>query len=215
MERTDLNQSPTSMQRGLQLKYNISTWPKSDINYWGIQKCGTTSVKYMLHYKNHYKRALFFDKVKNYNNYNWVHDAALTRYISKDEALTNGLQNITNIRDPYDRFLSMYTDICIRRKDTTFKDFSFRSIEDFLDYLELNINKSDKHMRTQSYYIVEDDKVIPKTIDIQRMDLMEKILGLKIPELNQTNNDIYLTDEQKDQVYHIFQQDFEVIKYDK
>ena len=35
-------------QQQLKLKYNISKWADLKINFWGIPKCGNTSVKYAL-----------------------------------------------------------------------------------------------------------------------------------------------------------------------
>ena len=188
----------------VKLKHNISSWDRLKLNYWGIPKCGNTSVKYALAAASELKLQALDDICV------WVHKESLTQYITPQQAIENGFRNFTVIRNPLDRFMSMHKDIC-RREPLSKIVGNDKSINNFLNYLEkTNDDKRNVHFRSQCYFIAQGDKVIP---DILSYADIEQMLNTKIEHLNSIEKQYDITDEQKNRVYNIFQKDYELLGF--
>jgi len=122
-----------------------------DINFWALPKCGNTTIKYKL-------LELYNPQIINeYSSDNvdeWVHGTKLMDYITSFDAMSNGKYNFTFVRNPIDRFVSMYKDFCCTRN--IIQSVHGLSIDGFIGYLE-NILKDEInaniHFRKQSYFL--------------------------------------------------------------
>lgn len=86
------------MQQSIKQMYNIATFDQLQLNYWGIPKCGNTTIKYIL------MRADSPDKLSA--NPKAVHQQCT--YLTPTQAIHNGYQNFTVLRNPIDRLYSMH-----------------------------------------------------------------------------------------------------------
>ena len=121
-----------------------------DINFWALPKCGNTTIKYKLLelYNPQIINEYTSDSVDE-----WVHSIKLMDYITPFDAISNGKYNFTFIRNPIDRFISMYKDFSLTRK---MKALHGDSINEFIRYLEnelLDEINANIHFRKQSYFL--------------------------------------------------------------
>lgn len=83
------------------IRQNILTFPELGYNYWAINKNATSSLAYyfalQIGLKPNSEHQDAKTKLKHQN-----------RYISQDQALNNGLKNLTVVRNPFTRFESCY-----------------------------------------------------------------------------------------------------------
>lgn len=193
------------MSNKIRLRYNISSWPQLNLNYWGIPKCGNTSVKYALLKKCNVTGNE--DEIMQ-----WVHNHAMSQYIDIQTAENNRHINFTVTRDPYERFLSMYSDILRRPKH--FKLEKIETIDQFIDYLYSKPEeKHNLHFWTQTRFIAPHNVIIPTcVIDVHRIS--NGFMGLDIGKFNTTNNNYRLTQQQKERVFQFYKKDFELLDYD-
>jgi hypothetical protein len=199
------------------LKYNISCWDALKLNYWGITKCGNTSIKHSLIMASN--TVILEQKPDKHGANSWVHSEKNVLYISSEAALSNGNINFTVTRHPYDRFISMYKDTQ-RRHNHFFrkhKDLRVSSINDLITFVE-NIpdDRREVHFRSQCYYITEKDHILPSIVfDINDTERIENTLRTKVEKMNSINTQIHLNEEQKQKVFRIYQKDFELLGYKK
>lgn len=186
---------------------NITVWPDLRLNFWGITKCGNSSVKNHLYSLQN--ESADFDKDVNINSSKYV------KYISMHEALNNGYDNFTVVRNPYDRFKSMYSDLFHKRPARGIKaginvDWN---VDQFLDFLESKKeNELDVHFLKQSTFINPSlMQYIVKLEDMSSWDL--SIPPPKVRSHQSGSNELTLTSEQKNRVYFIYKKDFEVFSY--
>ena len=121
-----------------------------DINFWALPKCGNTTIKYKL---LELYNPQIIKEIPSDNINMWVHGTKLMDYITPFEAISNGKYNFTFIRNPIDRFISMYKDFSLTRK---MKALHGDSINEFIRYLEnelLDEINANIHFRKQSYFL--------------------------------------------------------------
>ena len=121
-----------------------------DINFWALPKCGNTTIKYKLLelYNPQIINEYLSDSVDE-----WVHSIKLMDYITPFDAMSNGKYNFTFVRNPIDRFISMYKDFSLTRK---MEALHGDSINEFIRYLEnelLDEINANIHFRKQSYFL--------------------------------------------------------------
>lgn len=190
-------------QEKLKLLYNISTWDKIGLNFWGVPKAGNTSIKYLLH------QVSGNDILESDDKTQWVHNHEFTTYISPNQAIDNGFANIAVTRNPYKRFISMWKDV--ERRGPEFA-VSCKTVDEFLFYLENTLDKKrNVHFRTQRYFLHEN----VKCIDITDTDALQIYLNHPIPHKNILKGVIELSDRQKERVYNVYKNDFEYLGYNK
>lgn len=188
-------------QRELAAKYNITRWDKFRINWWGVAKNATTSIK----------RAFITAMGHGRNVEPQMGKATL--YISREEAQNNGYENIAIIRNPYDRFVSMYIQIFRYTGDeANIRRLKINSMDKLLDYIESQPNEErNVHFKTQSCCLVDPNI---RYYDITEMDKLSRDIGIPIPHENKGAKR-GLTDQQKDRVYKIYKEDFDKLGYEK
>lgn len=179
--------------------YNISVWPEYKLNFWGVPKSGNSAIKVALAKLNvnDSKFDLF-----------WVHDVNNVTYVDRHTALSNGYKNFTVIRHPYERFISLYKDLGIKRPI-----IETNNIDEFIDYVVQTTDlKCNPHFKSTSYYITENDNVlVDDVINLKNAGEYLSKYGLTLNIVNNIKNlKIELTTKQKQSIYQRYKKDFEL-----
>lgn len=192
--------------------FRISTWPELGINYWGINKNASTTMREHLSFLSK-KENKFIEKTRN---------------ITREEAFENGLINFGISRDPLSRFVScyaMYKDANLEQNSSimnSVKKIRFDqtwTIEDFFQVVKERIEsgyKVNKHYQLQTWFIPEPDK-LDYVIKMERL-LEDWPLDIPPPSIqkNKTNGAKYhVSEELKDSIYELYKIDYEVFGYDR
>lgn len=189
-------------------KLNISEWNDWGLNFWGITKCGNTSIKKLLLKNN--------EKTIDDKAYRKFHAATHIKYINISTALNNNNINFTLVRNPYDRFTSMYKDLVLKRPDLPIK-CKYRtgrqnlSIDDFIK--DIILLSEDIHIKPQSSFLKGANNI--QIFKLEEINKLEKFLNAKIPLLNKSDGKIELTAAQKEVIFDKYQEDFEQFNYIK
>lgn len=201
----------------IKIKFNITQWNELQLNYWGITKCGNTSVKYSL-LQSSRKRDII-KRADHHGAESWIHSEKNAIYIDRKTALTNGYFNFAVVRNPYKRFVSMYKDV-LRRGPHFFKKeaFTIKTIDDLLNFIEdVPDNEREIHFRSQCYFITNDkgEILVDKLIDVEDGFEISKITGHEIEYKNVIEKKVNLSGVQEQKVYEIFKNDFKKLGYEK
>ena len=151
-----------------------------------------------------------------------VHDKRV-QYITHDQAQQNGYQNITLVRDPYQRAISLYKDFGLRRnhkrmiKSKSIDRNQSNNIDYFFQYQIAPSNDllDDPHVRSQCSYITDDQNIfrVDKIYRMEMIDQMWRNLDLYPVQRNQTPEQIQLNSQQKLIIYTRYRRDFELLGY--
>jgi hypothetical protein len=191
-------------------KYNIKKkWPDANIsNLFGLLKVNDGNFLTLQH--------LTLTEMIKYN------------FISNNE---NKLFIFTIIRNPYDRFLSIYN--LYFSKKYTIDSFLSKLIDLNLEnyhhcgIITGNENFNANNMLTnienikyfllpQYYYIINDFNYEVKLIKYEELESLNKLLEIKLKfKENKEKKIIILTDFQKDKIYNIYKVDFDHFGYSK
>lgn len=181
----------------LKLKYNIVQVSELGLNYWAIPKVGNTSIK----------AAILKAGGVSYDNEQGVHHHSKLTYISPVTAMSNGLRNLSVVRDPYDRFVSMFADTVRRPRTFGFRDSP--SLADLQRHIESRPdNKRNVHYRSQHYFITHFGVVIPKILHLSESEQISAAFGIDIPHLNRTTID---QTADHDWVKRVYEQDYNIL----
>jgi hypothetical protein len=194
----------------LKTKYNITVWDSIGLNYWAITKCGNTSVKASLLEKTG-RQIKQIDGVDA-----WVHNEKNVKYISREQALSNGNMNFTVTRNPYDRFVSMFKDVKRRPKQFFKNGEKIKSIDQLLEYIDqIPDHERDIHFRSQSYFIFDESGrlLVDEKFDINETARIADSIGLNTNKLNVIESEIVLNEKQKQKVANLYWKDFEHLGY--
>lgn len=195
--------------KNLKNLYNITSWPKYNLNYWGIPKCANTSVKLAL--SNQTVQNQFATSKKIHKDVN---------YISQTEALNNKHINFTVIRNPYDRFISLYKDWGLRRSNRYLNFELPVKFDYFLNYILDNFSTDDTsetHFKSQSYWITSKQRLlVDKIFTIEQAQHFLSSYNLTLEISNKTKDyDIILTELQKEKIHNRYRKDFELLGFKK
>ena len=172
------------------------------VNFWAIPKCGNTSVKAFILHKYQGLKIL---SLKPTESNNFVHKEGVGFvYLSPGEALVNGRHNIAFVRDPIERFKSLYMDFCIKRSNPGLPGFHGMTVDSCLFEIERqfsSIHESDinPHLRSQRYFLEHFRG------NIFRIDDFGTI------RLNVTNGYLALSKMQAQRIKSIYSEDFDLI----
>lgn len=184
---------------------NITVWPTLGYNFWGITKCGNTTVKTHLYELATGKQ---FAEKKHIR----IHGVKDIIYTSRETALENGLRNFAVTRNPYDRFVSMYSDLILSRPKRGIKAGldPDMSVDDLLDFVRDN-ETLDVHLRTQSSFIPVHQFL---TFDIRQLSTWPLTLEpVKQKRHPSKVKHIGLNAIQKCRVYELYRKDFHNFNY--
>lgn len=198
----------------LKLKYNITSWSEFKLNYWGITKVGNTSMKYALQ-----QHDIEHDNHDDANA--WIHKEDLATYIDKQTALTNGYTNFSIIRDPYDRFYSLYDDFMNKRHGMLgVRDMSF---EDFAEYVSKTDDSfsTNVHIRSQFSFLSLNNKlVVGCLLNLNNIPAIENFvkthseIDINFPHLHSgVDTKVEWTDNIRELIKKRYEKDFELVSY--
>ena len=199
----------------IKLKHNITEWPKSRLNFWGIPKCANTAVKAAL-YEKEYGRPI--------SDWRRVHEVRVSRYISRGAAFCNGYENFSVVRHPYGRVASLYRDFGLRRPEHVQQRFavSKRSLKDLDRFLDICIRGSDDtpdtdvHFRSMASFLCTLDGrlAVGGICDVKDLHLLSAEYGLQVRALNVSDKaEVSLNDNQKEIIQRRYAKDFELFGY--
>lgn len=195
-------------------KYNLTTYPKLGLNYWGVPKCGNTSVKFVL------LQASGVDTQSQ--GHAWVHQPDVNQYITPEQALINSYINFATIRHPYNRVKSLYKDFAHTRPEIGIKKgvdkTHLTNIDYFVDQCIVDTTDNDNvHVRSISYFLFDENNkaLVDNIFDIETQHQnLEKFLNVDIVKMNANHsNDIELSDANKEKIYKRYQCDFDNFGY--
>jgi len=190
-------------------EFNITAWPEFGVNFWGIPKCGNTSVKIAL-YGIDKDRSVIEGK-QNANtfyrvNSKWVHELEVVNYIVPEEALENGLNNLTVIRNPLDRLNSQFF------YNFRAKILKITYVDQLLDHVEMTSELDrNMHFRSQKFFIAENSKLlVDKIFKLEHIQELENFLGIQIPITNQSMAKLTFTKQQISRIKKLYKEDFDL-----
>ena len=198
-----------SKQEKIKKDWNITSWKVSKLNYFGITKCGNTSMKKLLiSIEKPQLLKSMTDRIhKMYHSAN-----ILNNYIPKEEALTNGYVNFALTRNPYDRFLSMYKDQLKRPRTFWFE--KKKTMEELIDHIaSIPDTERNPHMRSQHFYVGDVKGIVLINVDNETaFNVFSKkyLNGKKLPVVNTTSGDYELPKKVKEKVYKVYRKDFDL-----
>ena len=181
-----------------------------------IPKCGGTSIEKSFPEKRPFiGYGIFKNKALQHLNYSEYKKIYHTRW--------NTYETFSIVRDPYKRFISDYNfinNIYIR------KNISVLSIDDYLDRAEKILNgeefdKYDDHFYLQTSYIFnnENELMVKNLFKLENIDEIKDflkkydLLMLHKNKGKKTNEEVILTNEQKERFYNIYKKDYELLEY--
>lgn len=174
------------------------------MNFWGIPKCANTAAKAFL---------MFLDLDNPSDSNQWIHEEARATYISKLEAIKNGYENVTIVRNPYNRFKSMYRDLCVKRNGLV-PEVKDMTVDQFANYLQKHFDHQvNVHFRSQYSFISYKGHIIPKVEHLEHMSKDCIFKEMQIVNISGENFD--LTKKQKNIIYERYTEDFELLGYKK
>jgi hypothetical protein len=198
-------------------KPNITSWKKARLNYWGIPKCGNTSIKYtlMMLDKNARLELINSDRPELV-----AHSPSLVSYITMEEALSNGYTNFTVVRHPYERFISAVNYIIKDRRIDTIYDMPshITNIDTLLDFIEDTPDESrDIHIRSQFSFISDSQEriLVDKIFKLENIREIEQFIGSRVFHSNKSSGARKLSREQKKRIWCIYNKDFTELNYEK
>lgn len=157
--------------------YNVTMWEKLGLVYWGITKCGCTSVKSHLY---------FFERGEKKESLD-IHKKKYLKYV--DPIYQEGFVNFATIRNPTDRFLSMYNDLLKTRpvRGRVAKINVNWTLDEFALFLSNSKDEElDVHFKSQSFFL-RDERIYKI-----RIENIKEEWNLNIPPpekiINKSNN---------------------------
>jgi len=123
------------------------------------------------------------------------------------------------IRNPFERFISCYTNRILYHKDKDFKDFD---IDKILSYL--NIGKfTNNHFLPQCYFLGNDLNYFEIVGDVKNLNsfinkinnFFNKRIDFPRMHINKINYNISLSQEQKNKIQNIYSKDFDLYEQKK
>ena len=229
MSKTDTNAKPklshevkTSKKNK---KFNISTYHNIKINFFGIPKCGNSTIKYSL------LKADNPDK-----DVKAIHDPQNSTYITKEEVLNSSYASFAILRNPYKRALSLYKHFVLNEKSN--KGFGNEELAAIMaenpkmplnDFIALICRYKDEdinvHFRSQHYFLTHDvfsfgpikiKKTLPqKMFKLENLKDTISIAGKTIDLINKNESKVGqkltiddLSDEAKKHLDRRYRKDF-------
>lgn len=212
-------------------KYNRQTpciYHYIETVFHGIPKNASTSVKNILYEANWGKPFV--------GNKQWIHkgnEKGGSIYPSINMVQSSKYDSYTHftvVRNPYNRFISFYSDLFLGttkiRNNTPpfYTDNNIKlkqtPVDEVIDIIcTYSDDEADEHFASQSSFVYKDSIHFLKmeTINEEWISMCDhlNIAHRALPVYNKSNNNVYLTEDQKDRIYNRYKEDFERFKYER
>tara|TARA_B100001287_G_C22511130_1_gene448329 strand:- start:107 stop:802 length:696 start_codon:yes stop_codon:yes gene_type:complete len=196
---------------------NITSWPNLGLNYWGITKCGNTSIKHHLFKQT--SGSVFTRPELD------IHDGVDTEEISPKEANENGHRNFCVVRHPVSRFFSMYKDMCLSRPERG-KLAGVEQNWSPLDLINFIMNVEDRKML--DVHFVEQNRFIKeaKNCIIIKLERLSSDWPFSFPYPKKRKNVTEIlqkvnfklsnvSTELENYIYQFYSDDYKILGYDR
>ena len=197
----------------------IFWFPHFNINYFGVTKSIQTAMVASL------GKIDIIDPSAPRSEY--VYDNQI--FITKEFAQTNGCKNVSVIRHPYNRIISLYKHFVLKdgsRAKELLTGLEVTEIKDVDDFVAKVIphfpNKNpNHHLKSISYFLCDEEgKVIPDLIfkieeDREEISTFLASLGCEFKVANISSFNVELSKESKDIIFERYQKDFNLFKFER
>lgn len=173
-------------RNSLLVRYNITSFPALRTNFWGVTKSANLSIKKAL----------------------GLHGEG--EYISHVDALRTGYYNFSVIREPVDRFCSMYK-YNLMRPELCYLEHCL-DVDPLLDLIEGTADKDrNVHFRSQRYFVAPKGILTPELFLLEH-DLaeIEERFNVSVDVTNNIDMEIHLSDSQIARVKNIYSEDIKM-----
>ena len=177
-----------SNEESNRVKFVIYSFDDAKVNYWGITKCANLSISKAL--EERFGEPSFPGPM---------------------QAKDSGYYNFSAVRDPVDRFISMYKmnlerpELCYLKKPL--------SVDELLEHVkETPDSERNVHFRSQSYFVAPQGTVIPELYRVDALNTLEQLFGFSIPHINKSSTEktVELTENQLNTIGDTFSRDIDI-----
>jgi hypothetical protein len=203
----------------LDRRQNIVWFPKLNVNYFAVTKSVCTAMMASL------GKIDIIDPSSS--RYDYVYDS-LT-FITKEYAQTNGCKNVSVIRHPYNRIVSLYKHFVLKdpsRAKELLEGLEVTEIKDVDDFVAKVIphfpaKNPNHHLKSISYFLCDEEgKVIPDLIfkieeDKDEISTFLASLGCEFKVANISSFNVELSKESIDIIFERYQKDFNLFKFER
>jgi hypothetical protein len=197
----------------------IFWFPHFNINYFGVTKSVQTAMVASL------GKIDIIDPYASRSEY--VYDNQV--FITKEFAQTNGCKNVSVIRHPYNRVVSLYKHFVLKdpkRAQELLKGLQVNDLKGIDDFVAKVIphfskEKPNHHLKSINHFLCNDQgKVIPDLIfkieeDKEEIKLFLTSLGCELKVANTSTFDVKLSKESEDIIFERYQKDFNLFKFER
>jgi hypothetical protein len=203
----------------LDRRQNIVWFPELNVNYFAVTKSVCTAMMASL------GKIDIIDPSSS--RYDYVYDS-LT-FITKEYAQTNGCKNVSVIRHPYNRIVSLYKHFVLKdpsRAKELLEGLEVTEIKDVDDFVAKVIphfpaKNPNHHLKSISYFLCDEEgKVIPDLIfkieeDKDEISTFLASLGCEFKVANISSFNVELSKESIDIIFERYQKDFNLFKFER
>ena len=198
---------------------NIVWYPELNVNYFAVTKSVCTAMMASL------GKIDIIDPSSS--RYDYIYNS-LT-FITKEYAQTNGCKNISVIRHPYNRIVSLYKHFVLKDPSRTKELLTglevndLKGIDDFVAKVipHFSAKNPNHHLKSIGHFLCDEvGKVIPDLIfkieeDREEISTFLASLGCEFKIANTSSFDVKLSKESKDIIFERYQKDFNLFKFER
>ena len=177
-----------SKEESNRVKFVIYSFDDAKLNYWGITKCANISISRAL--EERFGEPSFPGPM---------------------QAKDSDYYNFSVIREPVERFISMYK-MNLERPELCYLKEPL-SVDELLEHIQ-NTPDSERnvHFKSQSYFIAPQGVIIPELYRVDALNTLEQTLGVEIPYLNKSSTEktVDLTENQLNTIRETFRADIDI-----
>ena len=218
--KTDIKNCKNFMKKlDLNKWQNIVWYPELNVNYFAVTKSVCTAMMASL------GKIDIIDPSSS--RYDYIYDSLI--FITKEYAQTNGCKNVSVIRHPYNRIVSLYKHFVLKDPSrvkellTGLEVNDFKDIDDFVakvipHFSEKNTNH---HLKSIGHFLCDESgKVIPDLIfkieeDKDEISTFLASLGCAFKVANTSSFEVKLCKESKDIIFERYQKDFNLFNFER
>jgi len=198
---------------------NIVWYPELNVNYFAVTKAACTAMMASL------GKIDIIDPSSS--RYDYIYDSLI--FITKEYAQTNGCKNVSVIRHPCNRIVSLYKHFVLKDPSrvkellTGLEVNDFKGIDDFVAKVipHFPAKNTNHHLKSIGHFLCDESgKVIPDLIfkieeDKDEIKTFLASHGCEFKIANTSSFDVKLSKESKDIIFERYQKDFNLFKFER